>query len=102
MNTLTQTDEFSEWLHRLKDPIGKARIASRLNSAVRGNFGDHKHVGCGVWEMRVDVGPGYRIYYAQEYKLVYVLLLGGDKSRQSADIEKAKRLWEAIKEASNG
>lgn len=101
MNTLTRTDEFSEWLRKLKDPIGKARIAARLNSAQHGNFGDHKSVGGGVWEMRIDVGPGYRIYYAQQESVVYVLLLGGDKSKQNSDIEKAKKLWQKIKGALN-
>ena len=100
MNTLCKTDAFAGWFRALKDPIGKARIAARLTSAQHGNFGDHKAVGGGVWEMRVDAGPGYRLYYARRENTLYVLLLGGDKSSQTSDSKKAQHLWNAIREAS--
>lgn len=102
MNILNQTADFAQWIAKLKDPLGKARIAARLNSARNGNFGDHKGVGEGVMEMRIPVGPGYRLYYAQEERVVYILLLGGDKSSQSKDIQRAKALWQEIKEMNNG
>ena len=102
MITLTKTEQFIDWLTKLKDPLGKARIAARMNAARNGNFGDHKGVGEGVMEMRIPTGPGYRLYYAQEESVVYVLLIGGDKSSQPKDIQRAKALWKEIKEASNG
>lgn len=98
MNTLRRTDEFMRWFSKLKDNPGKARIAARLKLATMGNFGDHKGVGHGIMEMRIHTGPGYRVYYAQEDNVVYVLLIGGDKSSQDKDIKKACELWQAIKE----
>lgn len=97
MNTLQKTDAFADWFRALKDPIGKARIAARLTAAQHGHFGDNKAVGGGVREMRVDVGPGYRVYYARRETTIYILLLGGDKSSQTSDITTAKRLWNAIR-----
>lgn len=100
MNTLHETDLFSEWLKKLKDIRGKARILARLASVRAGHFGDCRSVSDGVFEMRVDVGPGYRLYYAQEGQHVYLLLLGGDKSSQKKDIARAKTLWKTVKEES--
>lgn len=82
-------DIFEEWLSRLKDVRTQAKIAARINRLSAGNFGDCKPVGAGVYELRVDWGPGYRIYYAMIGKPCLLLLCGGDKRKQSADIERA-------------
>ena len=89
MNTFERTEEFNDWLAGLKDKIGRARIALRIRSAEHGNFGDCEPVGEGVFEMRVHVGPGYRAYYLRRAKVVYLLLLGGNKSTQKRDIKHA-------------
>ncbi|WP_299394160.1 type II toxin-antitoxin system RelE/ParE family toxin [uncultured Desulfovibrio sp.] len=100
MNTLRRTEQFMHWYARLKDNVVKARIAARLKYALLGNFGDHKSVGGGVMEMRIHMGPGYRIYYARSGDTVYVLLLGGNKRTQEADIKEAQKLWKALQETS--
>lgn len=92
VNTLIRTEEFAEWFRRLRDPKGKARIIARLDSAALGNFGDCKPVGEGVSEMRIHSGPGYRLYFTRRASVVYVLLLGGDKSSQKRDITRAIQL----------
>lgn len=84
---------FAEWLNSLKDRQGLARIAARLLRLENGNFGDCKSVGDGVWELRIDMGPGYRVYYAIENKKLILLCHGGDKSSQSTDIIKAISRW---------
>lgn len=101
MNTLNKTPLFDRWLSRLSDLRARVRILNRLDNVAAGNLGDHKPVGGGVSELRIDYGPGYRIYYAQEGRTVYLLLLGGDKRTQSTDIEKAKALWDVIKRRKN-
>ncbi len=73
-----------------------ARILDRLKRASNGNFGDTKPVKGGVFEMRIDYGPGYRVYFFQRGKEIVILLCGGDKSTQNADIAQAKRLKEEI------
>ena len=93
MNIIEQTEEFSDWLRSLKDIRGKARILARIKAAETGNFGDHKLIGDGVSEMRIDHGPGYRVYYGRCGKIVYLLLCGGDKSMQDKDIAKAKKMF---------
>ena len=98
MNLLNQTDLFEKWLRTVKDLRAKARIAVRLNAARLGNFGDCRSVGDGVWEMRVHYGPGYRIYYAQQGIEIYLLFAGGDKSSQTRDIAKAKKMWRELGE----
>lgn len=92
MSTFVRTPEFDAWLKALRDPIGKARITSRIRSAEQGNFGDCGSVGGGVSEMRIHVGPGYRVYYSRKGEVVYLLLCGGNKSTQSRDIKQAKAL----------
>lgn len=92
MVTFLRTPQFDQWLRRLRDPIGKARITIRIRSAQAGNFGDCAPIGEGVSEMRVHVGPGYRVYFARRGEVVYLLLCGGDKSSQKRDIEQAKAL----------
>ncbi len=92
MFQIQRTDVFADWLAKLRDAKGKARILSRLESMTQGNLGDAKSVGGGVRELRVHVGPGYRVYFAQTGRIVLLLLCGGDKSTQKRDIEQAKRL----------
>lgn len=98
MLTLVRTSVFDEWLAKLADHRGKARILARLNSAAHGNFGDCAVVGEGVCEMRIHFGPGYRIYYVRNGSTIYVFLCGGDKSTQHRDIERAKQLARDIKD----
>lgn len=87
-----RTDDFDEWLTKLKDRAGRLRILKRLDRLANGNPGDVKSVGGGVWELRLDVGPGYRVYYAHDGEVLVLLLCGGDKSTQQHDIDKAHRL----------
>jgi putative addiction module killer protein len=89
VNSLIATPEFEQWLERLRDAKGKARILARLDSAALGNFGDCQSVGDGVSEMRIHFGPGYRVYFTRHGTFVYVLLIGGDKSTQKRDIKRA-------------
>lgn len=89
----TGRDHYQEWLDHLKDRTAKARITVRVNRLAAGAFGDCKPLSNGVWELRVDHGPGYRVYYAQAGKKLVLLLLGGDKRQQQSDIEKALRYW---------
>ncbi len=90
MYTILRSEEFDAWLHNLRDFRGKARILNRIDSAEQGNFGHSEPVGEGVSEMKIDFGPGYRVYYTRHELVVYVLLLGGDKSTQKRDIKRAK------------
>lgn len=87
------TDLFGRWLSSLNDGQTKARIAARLLRLNNGNFGDCRSVGSGVWELKIDWGPGYRVYYAIEGKHLILLCDGGDKRTQSADIERAISRW---------
>ena len=89
MNIFLKSDEFNTWLINLKDQVAKAKIALRLDRAVKGNFGDCEPVGEGVYEMRIHYGPGYRVYFTQRDSVVYLLLSGGDKSTQKRDIKRA-------------
>ncbi len=84
---------FAEWFNLLKDRKAKLKITERLRRASLGNLGDSKFVGKGVFELRVDYGAGYRIYFAQEEDKIILLLCGGDKSTQKKDILKAKEYW---------
>ena len=84
---------FELWLADLRDRMARDRIEMRIRRLRIGNFGDHKPVGDGVSELRVDHGPGYRIYYGVQKRSVVVLLAGGNKGTQSADIRLAQRLW---------
>lgn len=98
MFVILRSKEFDAWLSALADAKGKARILARLRGATLGNFGDCDSVGEGVSEMRVHVGPGYRVYFMRAERTVYVLLTGGDKSTQSSDIARAKIMARAIRE----
>jgi putative addiction module killer protein len=97
MNNLIRSAEFVAWLDGLRDLKGKARILTRLDLASLDHFADSKSVGEGVNEMRVDVGPGYRIYYCRREELTYLLLAGGDKSTQDRDIKRAKEMAGILK-----
>ncbi len=89
MKSLQTTDIFDRWYDGLRDRQGRARIAARLRRVELGNFGDVKPVGSGVSELRIDYGPGYRVYLTQRGLEVVILLAGGDKRTQSKDIEAA-------------
>jgi putative addiction module killer protein len=93
MITVTKTREFEKWIGSLRDRRAVARIGIRVDRLTFGYFGDVKPVGGGVSEMRVDHGPGYRVYFAQKGTIAVLLLCGGDKSSQARDIRKAKDLW---------
>jgi putative addiction module killer protein len=86
------TELFDQWLSDLPDRAARARIISRIDRLSRGNAGAVKVVGEGVSEMRIDTGPGYRVYYKQTGTTIIVILCGGDKSSQDKDIKKAKRI----------
>jgi len=88
---------FREWLLSLKDITTRARIRTRLDRLALGNFGDCKSIGEGIFELRCHFGPGYRIYFGQDGRLLIVLLTGGDKSSQPKDIKLAKEFWEDYK-----
>jgi putative addiction module killer protein len=100
MFALRRSAVFDDWLTGLADHKAKARITARLIRAELGNFGDCRPVGDGVSEMRIDVGPGYRIYFVRDGASVYVLLVGGDKGSQKRDIRQAKAMARELKEAS--
>jgi putative addiction module killer protein len=87
-----QTDLFSDWLRGLSDGRAKTRIAARIRRLEQGNLGDCRSLGSGLVEMRVDYGPGYRVYFVRRGFVVVILLCGGDKGTQRQDIEKARRL----------
>jgi putative addiction module killer protein len=88
------------WLKKLAWPI-QARIQAKILRMEEGNLGDHKAMGNGMWEARLNIGPGYRIYFGKSRKSVILLLLGGAKKSQSEDISKAKRFWKSYKEREN-
>jgi putative addiction module killer protein len=92
MISITKTDEFDAWLRRLRDIQAFVRIQKRLTRIEIGNFGDCKNVGDKVFEMRIDYGPGYRVYFTRRGKEIVLLLIGGDKSTQAKDILLAKAL----------
>lgn len=97
MNTIQQTTVFAEWLDGLADKVAQVLIAQRITAAEAGNFGDCEPVGEGVSEMRVHFGPGYRVYLMRDGYVVYLLLCGGDKSSQKADIALAKEMAAQVK-----
>jgi len=91
-----QTPVFETWLKALKDPISRAIIVRRVERVANGNFGDVKVVGDGVSELRVDHGPGFRVYFIRRGETLIVLLCGGDKASQARDIVRAKALAQEV------
>ncbi|MFZ9507416.1 MAG: type II toxin-antitoxin system RelE/ParE family toxin [Burkholderiaceae bacterium] len=98
MLQIQQTETYAKWFAGLRDRVARARIDIRIRRLSLGNAGDTKPVGEGVSELRVDHGPGYRIYFIQRGEVVIVLLAGGDKSTQDKDIRNAKALANDLKE----
>ncbi len=91
--TIGGVDPVGRWLGGLRDRQAVARVLKRVDRLERGLFGDCKPCGAGVWELRVDWGPGYRVYYARAGATIILLLCGGDKTTQQADILKSQGYW---------
>ncbi|MFZ2960700.1 MAG: type II toxin-antitoxin system RelE/ParE family toxin [Candidatus Ozemobacteraceae bacterium] len=98
MIEIRQTETYKRWFVSLKDRTARMRINIRVRRLSLGNFGDVKPVGGGVSEVRIDHGPGYRLYFVKKQNQIIVLLSGGDKSTQSKDILEAKDLAERLEE----
>jgi putative addiction module killer protein len=92
MFEIRKTEQFSEWLDALRDIKARARVQARIERLSLGNTGDVKPVGAGVSEMRIDYGPGYRVYFKKVGQTIIILLVGGDKSSQNSDIKTALTL----------
>jgi|SRR3989339_2125561 len=90
-------EAYTEYVDSLKDRIGAAKIRVRVTRSELGNFGDHRNIGQGIIELRIDYGPGYRVYIGLHGKELIILLCAGDKSSQVKDIQKAKDYWEDYK-----
>jgi putative addiction module killer protein len=99
MITVRETETFKKWIRSLKDRITQSVIAARIRRISVGNFGDSRPVGDGISELRIDYGPGYRLYFTRKGQEIVILLCGGDKSTQSKDIESAKQIANNIEEA---
>jgi putative addiction module killer protein len=94
-----ETENFREWIRGLKDQIAQSIINARIRRISAGNFGDSKPVDDGIYELRIDHGPGYRVYFTKRGQEIVILLCGGDKSTQSRDIKAAKQIAQNIEEA---
>src|SRR5579863_4898245 len=91
--TVTGKIPYREWMDSLKDNLGKAYIYDRIDRAEDGNFGKHRNLGSGLVELKIDFGPGYRVYLGQDGEELIILLCGGDKSSQDKDIRLAQMYW---------
>jgi putative addiction module killer protein len=91
-------DLYQAWLEHLKDKTARAAITRRVIRIELGELGDHKRIGDGVSELRIDVGPGYRVYYGTVEKTIVVLLIAGTKGTQERDIDRAKTYWQDFQE----
>jgi len=100
MVQVRQAERFVRWLEGLRDLRGRAKVLARIERLIGGNPGDTKPVGSGVSELRINFGPGYRVYYLQKGITLIILLAGGDKSSQSKDIQTAIQLAETLSEES--
>jgi len=98
MFELHKTDTFAKWIDGLRDIHARARVQARIERLATGNPGDVKSVGAGVSEMRIDYGPGYRVYYTMRGQTVIILLAGGAKKTQDQDIKTAVRLARSLVE----
>jgi putative addiction module killer protein len=98
MRITEKTSEFDKWIRKLKDIRAKSKILFRIqNLETDEHFGDCKPVGDGISEMRINYAKGYRVYFKEKDNKIVILLIGGDKSTQQMDIEKAKKIWNRIK-----
>lgn len=98
MYFIERTDEFDKWLRKLKDFRAKAKILFRIQKVESDeHFGDCESVGDGIRELKIDYAKGYRVYFKEKDGKIILLLIGGDKSTQQKDIEKAKEIWRKIK-----
>ena len=91
--TATGRDLYQDWLDGLRDRRARVAVQRRVDRLAAGNFGDHEFCRGGVWEMRIDVGAGYRVYYARAGRAIVLLLCAGDKRSQQADITRAVNCW---------
>ena len=98
MIEIRETEVYHDWFESLKDKRAKARIDVRIRRVSLGNFGDVRPVGSGVSELRIDYGPGYRVYFIKRGNIMVILLCGGDKSTQSKNIQQAQDLAWALGE----
>lgn len=98
MFDIIKSDAFQEWAESLKDRVAAVRIAARIDRAMLGNLGVHKYLRDGISEMKIDVGPGYRLYFTTRGNTVIILLCGGDKKTQKDDINRAVELAKIWKE----
>jgi putative addiction module killer protein len=98
MKTIYTTETFDGWFGSLRDKQVARRVQARIDRAEEGNFGDHKPVGEGVSEMRIHLGPGFRVYFTVRGLEIVILLAGGDKSSQAQDIQIAQELARQLKE----
>ena len=96
MFTLRLTAEFDSWLDDLQDKKAQVRVAARLRQAEAGNLGDWKAVGGAICEMRLNIGPGYRLYFTRKGSILIIMLAGGDKSTQARDIKRAQRILKEL------
>ena len=97
VSRVVRSETFDRWLRKLKDRRAVARVLVRIDRLAASNPGDVRPVGAGISELRIDYGPGYRVYYLQEGDELILLLCGGDKSTQDDDINNAKRIAKAWK-----
>jgi len=98
MYIIKQTEIFSKWLLKLKDTKAKVAILRRIQRVQEGNFGDYKSISSEISELRITTGPGYRVYYTKRNEEIVILLIGGDKSTQTEDILKAKKIAKELKD----
>jgi putative addiction module killer protein len=99
MIEVRRTEIFDRWMRKLRDPNARARIQIRMDRLARGLFGDVKDIGHGLSELRIDYGPGYRVYLMKRGDVLLILLCGGDKRTQDSDIKQAKSLADEWKRA---
>jgi putative addiction module killer protein len=89
---------FEQWLNKLKDVVGQAKVLARIERAESGNFGNYKDLGSEIYEIKESYGPGYRTYFSIDKKDLILLLMGGTKASQESDIQKARKYWKEYKQ----